>query len=1036
MKHKIRFYVNSLLLVANRCQRRKQKAKKKDHLKPRIETLEDRLPVSSTFLTLAAAAMLGEGMVYDSNTASAEYSSEHTNASPESLTFRLDAMETALLTDSLDAFQVDRVFDEESQATGKASSSDTSLDFSVATTVFSTKFQADSSVDLAKQFGDDVLNSQISTLNLSQMPGAVSSSVAVPAAQTVSSATSSGGGVSNFDVMATNAQSTSSQANITARTSVDMGLTISDDVPENETALNSECRDSHDGHSYLDALNEQESATGYLPNVAIGENNGPMNSSSCCDSGCCNTAPYHTASGACTVCTCKNIIVYDADAGTGTKSINLSGYFSDNEISSTQLTYSVLSNTCGSTIVSASITGNYTLTLTFTGNGTVDSGLIKVTAADPEGETCAMTFNIYTVSVTGFTVEERAWGEGTGENGWHTVEDVGADWAVLWQENEYRWTPIVSGIPEDYIVYVEWHAVAWANRDSAGLTTSGQNKTLFATGGTSCGLGSGDNCGTGDPDPDDYRATGTPSITGEVAIIPVVQFDTEELHHYTSGSAKLHWTNKSPTEDRPKLGVTAIASVEWLTRQNSETRNPGTSTAADLAKLETDSDGYRTFPEQTSPTSPNYDKVEVRVTLVEAIPSGMTGSVYFKIFDPKNVQAITNPTVFLPNPDDNYGAMECSDGNYCMTFTSADSQYNGFYKAKGFQITSAHAGDNYIVATHPNAAGVAAYRFYTKEDAIATGCNSNNLPLNQVAKWLMCPDSNVTTTSPGNAPIGYSWLDDDLQTSVLTVWRTLWVELDQMGAPDPLIPEYAGMSQPPKPDISLVSTAMLAACVDVREATPAIIESWGINSRETVTFVDVIGSNSNTGYLDVSEDCRDIALAQVSESFWLVHGIGAYKTDGENNTGFASGDLDGGSFFVFRETITIAASLDIPFLAGGIEGQWARTTYHEIMHYFGFNDVYAADILEQLSLATGESLEGLIGLLELHDGRIYEFFLNHYHDYMDLLEYPTGGDPNQGIMDYDTVDFGMWEDIKLKPLQIVQIQQIAKPRPYSKPSLS
>ena len=94
-----------------------------------------------------------------------------------------------------------------------------------------------------------------------------------------------------------------------------------------------------------------------------------------------------------------------------------------------------------------------------------------------------------------------------------------------------------------------------------------------------------------------------------------------------------------------------------------------------------------------------------------------------------------------------------------------------------------HAGDNYIVVAHPNPAGVAAYRFYTEADAIASGSNPNNLPLNKINTLLIFPNHNKTTTSPGNPPIGYAFLTIDpyqkyYHTSILTVWRTLWVECD------------------------------------------------------------------------------------------------------------------------------------------------------------------------------------------------------------------------------------------------------------------
>jgi len=510
----------------------------------------------------------------------------------------------------------------------------------------------------------------------------------------------------------------------------------------------------------------------------------------------------------------------------------------------------------------------------------------------------------------------------------------------------------------------------------------------------------------------------------------------------------------TPSASQPRVGVTAIASVEWVTRSESGTRNPGTSTAADLAKLEAHDGAYRTFPEKTEPdtfgsngnivtASTNYDKVEVRVSLAAAIPTGMTGSIRFKIFDPKNAQAEISPSVFLPDPDDNYGTMTFSNGGNTHYVYNSD----GTYFSKGFAIDLAHAGDNYIVAAHPNGGVLNNYRFYTKEDAIATGYNPNNLPLNKVATSLMNPNLNVTTTSLGNPPVGYAFLTTDTyqkyhQTSVLTVWRTLWVELDQMEAPDSLIPEYAGMSQPPKPDISLVKDAMEAACVDVREATPAIIESWGINSRETVTFVDVL-----EGYA-ISEDCRDITLAQVTNEFWLVHGIGACKNN-QNDFG-----LLWSSFFVFTESIREATSMYPSVYSGGFTGQIARTTYHEIMHLFGFFDVYDVDALfhEIIMNILNEEYPGvysdfpewyqeelyltqylwLYGILNEKGGDVNRFIVDaritcFLPENFNVHSYLGYDDPRQGVMNYSTLHYGGWWEIQLKPHQIQQIQSWSKP---------
>jgi len=304
------------------------------------------------------------------------------------------------------------------------------------------------------------------------------------------------------------------------------------------------------------------------------------------------------------------------------------------------------------------------------------------------------------------------------------------------------------------------------------------------------------------------------------------------------------------TQNKVDVMVNEISQVEWLTRYQSETRNPGTPTEAHLAKLETYDNGYRTFPEKTEPDKYNssgvlitkstiYDKVEVRITLAETIPSGMWGSVYVGWFDPDNPKGSNKIPASGSNKAntvrDNWGGFKSSDNNYCVTFTDADSNYNGFYKAKGFVISPAHAGDNYIIATHPNSGVVDKYCFQSD------------------GKTLLRPDGASTTT-----------LQTSMRSSVLTVWRTLNVELDV--APWPGMPSGISVSLG-----GIIETQLARACVVTKEfanSTPAPNVGNPMSDADFRKLYGGVGSGSGR---DIYGNCKE---------FWTVRIVLSSNADG------------------------------------------------------------------------------------------------------------------------------------------------------------
>ena len=195
---------------------------------------------------------------------------------------------------------------------------------------------------------------------------------------------------------------------------------------------------------------------------------------------------------------------------------------------------------------------------------------------------------------------------------------------------------------------------------------------------------------------------------------------------------------------------------------------------------------YRCPPEQASPSSPIYDEVDARVTLTYAIPAGMTGTVHIDWFDPDNPRGST----IVPNHNglgkrDNHGSIKSSDNNNCVTFKVGD----GLYKNKGFEIISApadpndpasaiypHAGDNYIVAAHPNAGVVQRAIIDTNNSVI-----KNNIVIPISTSGGSGGSSSSSSSGGGSYSGGYSsggYISGGSgymlpKTSVLTVWRTL-----------------------------------------------------------------------------------------------------------------------------------------------------------------------------------------------------------------------------------------------------------------------
>ena len=121
-------------------------------------------------------------------------------------------------------------------------------------------------------------------------------------------------------------------------------------------------------------------------------------------------------------------------------------------------------------------------------------------------------------------------------------------------------------------------------------------------------------------------------------------------------------------------------------------------------------------------------------------------------FDPDNPKGNTKQSPLLNvekhGQRDNHGEITSLSPNP-LVFMSATNKVS----IATCTIDPAHAGDNYIVAVHPNSETLSKYRFKSTNGKILQRPNNSG---------------------------GWVNLVQTMQTEMLTVWRTLWIELDQM----------------------------------------------------------------------------------------------------------------------------------------------------------------------------------------------------------------------------------------------------------------
>jgi hypothetical protein len=160
------------------------------------------------------------------------------------------------------------------------------------------------------------------------------------------------------------------------------------------------------------------------------------------------------------------------------------------------------------------------------------------------------------------------------------------------------------------------------------------------------------------------------------------------------------------------------------------------------------------------------------------------------------------------------------------------------------------------------------------------------------------------------------------------------------GTPYPEPTDFDIFETPAKPDISLLTTAMAAACIEVKDIPQdAAHVSWITNDTNsstpnawdpTVPFVHNLANNT-VDFIGIPS--HDVNYN--NEAFWCVQGVGAYEYVQQEST--VCGICGTTSFLIFSEAIRdyVATGVGCARSVGEIN---QLATFHETLHLFGFVD--------------------------------------------------------------------------------------------------
>jgi hypothetical protein len=368
---------------------------------------------------------------------------------------------------------------------------------------------------------------------------------------------------------------------------------------------------------------------------------------------------------------------------------------------------------------------------------------------------------------------------------------------------------------------------------------------------------------------------------------------------------------KNPIKSETKhIFLAKLKSVVWRTYETAQKDSNYR-----VAKLT----GEKVFPEKNDPKEESYNCVVIDISIEETIPKGLKGKIFFKLLDPMNQCKTSNGERIGSTINDN-GTCKMDYDNFEVDFT----ENSGTKKGIVLKINPAQPGANFIIVGHP--------RKETKEKIIIKTTDPND-------KDLKTP---IISGGNGNEQI--------IQTDLLTVWRTLWCELDQMEEPGYNIQDIAELDinddsiidyrddrierelyfadkdkgkkwdttvpdneaekhatfdlhmQPPLPTIDFLTQQLKQACVSVEEYKNnelkklPFLPNLSIVDVQSKKLVDFNWVNNSREYAKGHKQQNDkvIPYRSIPESdfgFWTIHIISTYEynyEDHDNHDGFGS----------------------------------------------------------------------------------------------------------------------------------------------------
>ncbi len=503
----------------------------------------------------------------------------------------------------------------------------------------------------------------------------------------------------------------------------------------------------------------------------------------------------------------------------------------------------------------------FTVKLDVSSYGTIN-GSFKVVDCDGR-ESPSVDVCVRPVKITGFEIQEKAPGAET----YTSLED----YHVVWQENLNR---------------VCFNALGDIDMDDPSDYAAFMNLFTYQVKGQAW---------TWDSTANDYVRSNTwNNFNGGLGVYNL------EIDLYANNQK----FDSLPDNDR--YCFNAVSSVAW---ENAPIVSTPGETSSHLNLISDGSNGYKAFVEQPLNTStgalnPEKNIATARVTLAVQLPVGMTATVYVDWFDPDNpIGSTITASGYGKGKRDNHGTISQISSNV-LTFNAVTGTRFGFVT---LTINGGYAGDNYILAAHPNFGVIG--RAEVRNNNVVVPSIDNNA-------------SGGSSNSGGSSGGDYVYAANLDKTSMLTVWRSLWVERDQMTFTFP-----TGSVQTADHVLidGFVKTELACACVDVREYTP--------NLRTEFQGAEVFADLNSSGFLLV----RDSPTP--TESFWTVYSLGAFRADTTNEV---VGCFKRNILLVYQWTLEAKrltwneARPDLQIEDSSDCSR--RTTLHELGHAFGLDD--------------------------------------------------------------------------------------------------